>query len=142
VGAILLGLAGGITTPLAAFAGALGATGLVYGLARGRHGMQSERLLLTGVIVNAFLSSLILLLNHLAPPARRLKIFDWLTGNLGAVGFGPVERGVLAAVAALSLLVFLARARDLDLLSLGEREAATLGVDVGRTRALLFFAGS
>jgi len=139
---ILLGLTLPGLVPLAAFLGALAATGLVYALARGRTGGASEGLLLTGVVVNAFLSALILLMNHLAPPDRRLAIFHWLTGNLGAFALGPLEIGIVLALSLAGLLAFLSRARDLDLLSTGDEAAAHLGVDLRRARAVLFFAGS
>ncbi len=142
VAAILFGAVARAATPVAAFAGALGATALVYALARGRLGASGERLLLTGVVVNAFLSALILLLNHLAPPARRLQIFQWLTGNLGAFAVGPAELTSVGVLAAAGLAIFVAVSRDLDLLSMGEATAGHLGVDVRRSRALLFFAGS
>lgn len=128
----------GPATPFLALAGALTATVLVYGLSRG----AGERLLLTGVVVNAFLSALILVLAQLAAPGRRLLILRWMTGNLGAIEVGPLELGMLAAAAAIGLAVFTALARDLDLLSLGDRAAAELGVDVRRARMLLFFTGS
>jgi iron complex transport system permease protein len=142
VATILFGAVARAATPVAAFAGALAATGLVYALARGRLGMQSERLLLTGVVVNAFLSAVLLLLNHLAPPASRIDIFAWMTGNLGALPADRAELGIVGGLALAGLAVFVALARDLDLLAVGESAAAHLGVDVGRARALLFFAGS
>jgi iron complex transport system permease protein len=149
VGALLLrgaaaaaALGPGAATPLFAFAGALLATVLVYLLARAGPGMSGERLLLTGVVVNAFLSALILLLAQMAGSSRRLLILRWMTGNLGSIEVGARELAVLGAIAAAGLAAFLLLARDLDLLSLGDRAAEDLGVDVGRTRAIVFFAGS
>ncbi|MHC4830774.1 MAG: FecCD family ABC transporter permease, partial [Planctomycetota bacterium] len=132
-----------LVVPGAAFVGALAATLLVYGLASSQHGgVSGERLLLTGVVVNAFLSAGILFLNHLAPPGRRFAIITWLTGNLGTVNIGPSELLVIAALSLGGLTLFFFLARDLDLLSLGDDAARSLGVDVPRVRALLFFAGS
>ncbi len=145
VGAMTIGAGGGAAfaaTPLFAFAGALGATLLVWGLARRRTGTETERLLLTGVVVNAFLSALILLFSYLAPPGARLRILQWMTGNLDAAGSGAAELALLGAILAAAFAIFFALARDLDLLSLGDRAAAHLGVNVPRARALLFFAGS
>jgi iron complex transport system permease protein len=142
VAVILLGITIPGLVALAGFLGALGATALVYALARGRLRGGSERLLLVGVVVNAFLSSLILLLNHLAPPARRVAIFHWLTGNLGAFSLRPAEIALVAGLSLLGLMAFISRARDLDLLSTGDDAAVHLGVDLARVRATLFFAGS
>lgn len=140
--AAALGGAAWSLTPVFAFAGALAATGFVYALSRDGEGVATGRLLLTGVVVNAFLSALILLFAHLGPPGRRLLILGWMTGNLGAVEVGALELATLGALAAAGLGVFVALARDLDLLSLGDRSAAALGVDVRRARFFLFFAGS
>jgi iron complex transport system permease protein len=129
-------------TPLCAFGGALLATLLVYGLARRGPGLSGERLLLTGVVVNAFLSALILVLAQLAAVGKRLLILRWMTGNLGAIEVGAPELAILGGAAAVGLAIFTALARDLDLLALGDRAAGDLGVDVRRTRAVLFFAGS
>lgn len=142
VAAILTGLVARAATPVAAFAGALAATALVYGLAVRAGGTGGERLLLTGVVVNAFLSALILLMNHLAPPERRLQILKWLMGDLGAMHVGGAELAVVAALAAAGLGAFVALARDLDLLSMGDATATHLGVDVRRARMIAFFAGS
>jgi iron complex transport system permease protein len=142
VAAILSGVVVRAATPFASFAGALGATVLVYALASSRRGPTGDRLLLTGVVVNAFLSALILLLNHLAPPDRRLQIIKWLMGDLGALHVGAAEIATVAVLAGAGLAVFIAVARDLDLMTMGDAAALHLGVDVARARMLAFFAGS
>jgi iron complex transport system ATP-binding protein len=61
-----------------------------------------------------------------------------MSGNLAGGG----RLGALAAALAAAFPVFFALARDLDLVSLGDRAATDLGVDLRRTRAALFFSGS
>ena len=68
--------------PLMAFAGAGIATFAVYQMARTRAGMNVERLVLSGVIVTTFLSSIIVLLTSLLDAARLRGYTFWLLGDL------------------------------------------------------------
>lgn len=73
-------VAAGVTAvPLASLAGALGAVGIVYGLARvRRRGLSTDVLLLAGVTLNALLSSLILFLQYFADAADTWRTMRWL----------------------------------------------------------------
>jgi len=68
--------------PIMAFAGAAIATFTVYQMARSRAGMNVERLVLSGVIVTTFLSSIIVLLTSLLDAARLRGFTFWLLGDL------------------------------------------------------------
>ena len=64
--------------PLLAFSGALAATFAVYRLARGRAGATPERLILAGVIVTTFLSSVIVFVTTLMDTTRIRSFTFWL----------------------------------------------------------------
>lgn len=126
--------------PVLAFAGALIATLAVYQLARGRAGATPERLILAGVIVTTFLSSVIVFVTTLMDATRIRSFTFWLLGDLSGatktllpVAIGMVVVGVVA-------LTF--NARSLNLLMLGERDAFDLGVEVGRVRMVVFVVAS
>ena len=126
--------------PVFAFAGALIATLAVYQLARGRTGATPDRLILAGVIVTTFLSSVIVFITTLMDATRIRSFTFWLLGDLS----GPTRSLlplviviVLLGVAALTL-----NARSLNLLMLGERDAFDLGVEVGRVRIVVFVVAS
>ena len=71
--------------PLLAFVGALLATLAVYRLARGRAGATPERLVLAGVIVTTFLSSVIVFVTTLMDATRIRSFTSWLLGDLSGL---------------------------------------------------------
>src|ERR1041384_4085437 len=87
---IALVFVGGIewSRPVLAFGGALIATLAVYQLARGRTGATPERLILAGVIVTTFLSSVIVFVTTLMDATRIRSFTFWLLGDLS----GPTQR--------------------------------------------------
>ncbi|MDQ2975738.1 MAG: iron ABC transporter permease [Acidobacteriota bacterium] len=128
------------TRPVMAFAGALGATFVVYRLARGRAGASPERLILAGVIVMTFQSSLIVFITTLMDATRIRSFTFWLLGDLSQATSGSLWIAVVATIAGVASLTF--KARPLNLLMLGERDAFDLGVEVERVRLQVFLAAS
>jgi len=125
---------------LFAFIGALAATFVVYRIARSRAGASPERMILSGVIVTTFLSSVIVFFTSLMDATRIRSFTFWLLGDLSG---GSAESTVVAAVVALvgTGILFL-NARSLNLLMLGERDAFDLGVEVVRVRLVVFVTAS
>jgi iron complex transport system permease protein len=118
--------------PLASVAGAFAATGAVLMIAQ--RGAGTERLLLSGVALNALLGAgtsflLTATAGHFEVNAQ---ILFWLMGGLESRSWEHVWMGVPAIVIGCLLLLPLGRA--MDLLSLGEQSAQSLGVDVRRLR--------
>lgn len=126
--------------PILAFVGAAAATFAVYRIARGRAGMNVERLVLAGVIVTTFLSSIIVMLTSLLDAAKLRSFTFWLLGDLSQ----STQRGVYLAfaVSLLGTLLLVSQARALNLMMIGERDAFDLGVEVGRVRLIVFVAVS
>ncbi len=125
------------------FAAALGAAGsafLVFWLGRSRDGLDSITLILSGIIVNFFLSAVILFFHYLANPYQSFQITRWMMGSLDILGY----ESLLGAAILIGLGIFpmLLLSRDLNLLSIGEEEAQSLGVDLKKTRWILFVASS
>ena len=124
--------------PLAAVGGAVVATIGVLMLAK--RGASSERLLLAGVALNALLGAVTSYqLSHgVALWERNAQLLFWLLGGLEDRSWLHVM-AALPIVAAAALLWPLGR--PMDLLSLGEHEAQSLGVDVrGLRRRMLVLA--
>jgi len=132
--------AGEWTRPLMAFAGALGATFIVYRLAGGRAGASPERLILAGVIVTTFQSSVIVFITTLMDATRIRSFTFWLLGDLSQASPGSLWIAVVATLA--GVLTLTLNARPLNLLMLGERDAFDLGVEVERVRLQVFLAAS
>ena len=129
-----------ITRPLLAFAGAGLATIAVYRMAKSRMGMNVERLVLSGVIVTTFLSSVIVMLTTLLDAAKLRSFTFWLLGDLSQA----TRNGVYLSLAAVIIgtVVLTSQARALNLMMVGERDAFDFGVEVGRVRMLVFGASS
>ncbi len=134
-----LGLGAGAVPP-AAFAGALATAFLLFAVAGVRGRLSVTRLLLTGVVFNAFASAVIVFLATLAGLAEGTRIFLWLIGSLSAATAGSVP--AVAGLLALGLGVTWPLARSLNLLALGSEQAAWLGVPVEVVRRILLFATS
>jgi iron complex transport system permease protein len=126
--------------PLMAFVGALLATWLVYRLAQGRTGATPERLILSGVIVTTFLSSVIVFVTTLLDATRIRSFTFWLLGDLSGSAGSLLFIAITISLFCTGLLV--ANARSLNLLMLGERDAFDLGVEVTRVRFTVFIAAS
>jgi iron complex transport system permease protein len=136
-GALLPGLSG---VTAGAMAGALIATGLVYGISRLRRDFTAASMLLAGVAVNFFFSSLILLIQYSANFHDTFRILRWLMGGIQVVGPGMLPGAALFVTAGCVLAA--AMARELNLLSTGEEIALSRGVDAGTVKTLLFVSTS
>lgn len=120
--------------------GAVLAIALVYGITRVKRDCDTGTMLLAGVAVNFFFSSLVLLIQYSADFHNTFRILRWLMGGLQMVGF-EAALSVLPFVAAGGLLLAVL-VEELNLLTVGEELAASRGVAVGRVKALLFLATS
>ena len=134
---VVMGLS---TNVIAAFAGALLAVGVVWALTRLRPDLSSTVLLLAGVAMNFFFSSVILFVQYSSSLGDSYRIVRWLMGGLAAVDLRTVAH--MTPVVFLGALVVAFHARELDLLATGPEIAASRGVAVARTRTVLFLATS
>lgn len=138
VAVLSLGAAAGLgagAVPIAAFAGALATTLLLFGAAGLRGRLAATTLLLTGVVFNAFASAAIVFLASLGGMAEGTSIFLWLIGNLASAREDVLAP--LAALFALGAACALASARALNLLALGDEAAEQLGVATERAKRLV-----
>lgn len=128
------------TLPVAAFAGALAAVALTYVLATVGGPLRSTAvLLLAGVAVSSFLLAIqTFLLQQNADSIR--DVYNWITGSLSTSGWAEVRN--LLPYAVVTTTVLLLCRRSLDVLAVGDDEAAALGLNVGRTRLLVVATAS
>lgn len=123
-----LGIAG------AAFAFAVLATVINYGLSRDRVGrIRAYEVLLIGVVFNAFASAIIMFLKAVVRAERSQEMLLWLMGTLSSQVRGLDAILFTAAVVFLGLFLLLRLAPSLNALALGPEEAMTVGVDPDRT---------
>lgn len=122
--------------PAAAFVGALGALALIFGVERWTPAGRTSNyvLLLTGVVFNAFASAIIMFLKSIVSAQKAQELLFYLMGSLAVEGMALSTLLGCAAVVTLCILGLIWFARDLNAISLGDDDAATLGVDVARVR--------
>ncbi|MEZ5243998.1 MAG: iron ABC transporter permease [Acidimicrobiales bacterium] len=124
--------------PLAAFAGGLGAVWLSY-VAGHIGGRSTVTLVLAGVAVASFLTACQTYVLQANSDVIR-EVYTWILGRIGTSGWN--EPALLAPYFAVTLAVVLRYRRALDVLAVGDEEAASLGVNPQRVRLVVVVASS
>lgn len=122
-----------------ALAGALSALGATLLLGRGAGGFLRENVILAGVAVSAFLGALTALIKALNEESVAGIVF-WIMGSFQGRGWDSLP--LLGGPLILGALLVAAHWRELDVLGLGDAQAAQLGLHVGRARFALLFGAS
>lgn len=125
-----------LALPLAAFVGAMAAIVLVYVLAHAGGRPSLQGLLLTGIAVSALASAGTSVLLVATEEFRVKTVLFWLAGGLEGRSWTHVQLAALFILAGVALLALLSR--PLDVLSLGQDEAASLGLPVHAARLTVF----
>lgn len=126
--------------PFVAFAGACAATAAVFLLARRREHTDPTRLLLSGLVLNAFFSAIILIAFSLSREADLTAALRWMMGSLFGATWTQLAVVSVPLAAAMIILVFIAN--DLRMLAFGEEDAKSRGVDVERIKLIGFGVAS
>lgn len=131
---------GGVAIYPSAFAFGIVAVCASAWIARVYHATPTIMLVLGGTIVSSVFAALVSLMKYVADPASQLpSIVYWLMGSLSSVSFeGFWAVGVMAA----GLVALVAMAWRVDVLSLGDKEARSLGLDPVRGRAFVVAAAT
>jgi len=111
-----------------AFAGSMATLLLVFVIVSGRSAMKGDSLILAGVMVNAFCSSVIMFLVSMTQDARLHNILFWLMGDLSTTD--GIQIRVLSMMTVPCFILLLFFARPMNLLLMGEEMAANMGVNV------------
>jgi iron complex transport system permease protein len=143
--ALALGLSGlallpGLdATSFFALCGAFSATALVMAVGRLSRG-GPHATLLAGVIFNSFALAAVLFVKALVAPDQLGEVLFWLAGRLGHEA--PSTLVAATALEAVAFAMLWSLSGRLNLLMLGDDDAASLGVDVDRARRWLLLATS
>ncbi|CAL9323785.1 sugar ABC transporter substrate-binding protein [Streptomyces vinaceusdrappus] len=142
VGAVGVTVTGGLAAlgvyavSVGAFAGALVASLLVYAAASSRGSLSPLRLVLTGVAMSLGFQAVMSLIVYFAPDSEATSmVLYWTMGSFGAATWGVLP--VVATVVVAGLVILHRYGRVLDVLSLGDETAASLGVGPDRHRRAL-----
>ena len=121
--------------PLAAFVGAALGVALAYVLGHSAGGGRSPAaLVLAGVTVVSFLTAIQTFVQQQHSQSLQ-EVYSWILGRLDTAGWHDV--GLVAPYVVVSAVVILLHRRVLDVLSVGDEEAASLGVNVKRVRLVV-----
>lgn len=129
-----------LAVPVLSFAGAVLAILAVFWIGRTDRKLKTETLILAGVVVNSFMGAILTFTLTMLPGNKSQQIVLWLLGSLSLRGW---EYG--AAVFPFFLTGFLvvwSYSRELNSLTMGEQGAASLGVNVERTKWVLLLTAS
>ncbi len=129
----------GFGKPICGFIGGMIALLMVLSLARRKGAIAKESLILSGVVVGSFLSS-VLMMVLLAAGQDTNQILRWLLGDVQNVPWPNVW--LVGISLALGSLVMFTQARRLNALAFGEATARHLGVDVNRLVAIVLGTGT
>lgn len=137
VASIVLGIDvfGRTTIPIAAFAGALLISSVVYQLSRAHGRTNVVALLLTGIAVNAVVTAGIAYLIFRANDAQLRSVTFWQLGSLATTKWSDVR--LVLPFATVGIIAIPQFAKSLDAMALGEREARHVGVDPDAVRRRL-----
>ena len=122
--------------PAYGFAGGLLALVVVYRMAASYEQLPIHSLLLTGVILNAIFSALIMFITSILEPNRSYGMMAWLMGTLTAPTYGGLAG--LAVYLSIGLFLLFSQMRVLNILALGEDSARTLGIDTEKAKRFIF----
>jgi len=129
---ILLGFTFSVGIPLMSFAGALLTIYLVLALGTRRMGMESSTILLTGVILNAFFTAVIMFFISIVVDSRLHSMLFWLYGDLSQSRYTSLM--ILAPSLIVASVILFSFAKELNLITTGEEIALQLGVDVEKAK--------
>ena len=137
---IAYGGASGQLVPPAAFGGAAISVALAYGLGRSAGRARSTTaLVLAGVTVATFMAAVQTFVQQQHSDQLQ-NVYVWLLGGFSTATWHDVA--VVTPYIAVSTTVLVLHRRVLDVLSVGDDEAASLGVDVGRVRLVIVAAAT
>jgi iron complex transport system permease protein len=134
------GLRGQRTLPIAAFLGGSVAVVLTYAVGRSaRRERDAATLVLAGVTVAAFFTAWQTFVQQQNAETLQ-QVYTWILGNIPSTGWSDVV--LILPYVAVAAITIIALRRVVDVLSLGDDEAASLGVPVGRVRLALVVAAT
>ncbi|MBT8372553.1 MAG: iron ABC transporter permease [Deltaproteobacteria bacterium] len=125
---ILLGLSRFPGICFTSFLGSLGTLGLILVMSTGKSILRKDALLLSGVMVNAFCSAIIMFLVSITQDARLHNIIFWLMGDLSAADLPQIV--LLGAILLPCFMVVFVFSHAMNLLMMGKDMALTMGINI------------
>lgn len=126
---------GRYTLPLSGFIGGLGTVFVAMSLAlHFDHTLENQTVILVGMVLSLFVNALLTLVTALSAD-RLARLVYWQMGSFSGSTWENV--GLQFAVLALCLVALIRYAREMDLMTFGEEQALSAGVDLKRVKLIL-----
>jgi len=123
-----------------AFLGGIVTIILVYNLAKINNKIYTENMVISGVLINALFSSILMFIISNSPSAKLHSAMWWLMGNLQIYKITPLL--VSGAIIVIGITITLFFSKELNALSLGDEEALHLGVNADRVKKILLIVAA
>ena len=137
---VTLPIAAGLTLPLMGFFFGLGTILLAITIAQRLDGqMQNNTIILVGIVFSLFVNAVITLLSALKRDQVQNLLF-WQMGTFSMKDWPPVS--ILASVTVLGTLLMIHYNRELDIMTFGEEQAVTIGVNLKRVKRILLISSA
>ncbi|MGN1136648.1 MAG: FecCD family ABC transporter permease [Oscillospiraceae bacterium] len=101
--------------------------------------LQSSTVVLTGMVLSLFISAIVNLLANFSDEKYR-QLMKWQNGSFAGRGFS--YSAILLAFFAVCFIVFMIRSKELDLLTFGDEQAQSIGVNTARSKTVLLVLAS
>jgi iron complex transport system permease protein len=137
---ILLGLSRFPGVSLTAFVGSMATLLLVLIMSTGRTILKKDSLLLSGVMINAFCSAIIMFLISMTHDTKLHNIMFWLMGDLSMADIKQV--GILAAMLLPGFILLFWLSHSMNLLLMGKEMAQSMGINIKAVTITLLVATS
>lgn len=124
-----------------AFLGGLLAVAITYFLNKTFKGTSMLTLILCGIAIESFFGAMVSLTKYVADPYEQLPtIVFWLMGSLSSVTLQQVA--IVAIPMTLGITLLLAVRWRINVLSMGDEEAQTMGIDIRKIRGIIIVAST
>lgn len=137
---VFLSIAGISSTIVFAFIGAMLTLYIVYRLGTVDKKIPPHTMLLSGVMINSIIFAAILLIVSVSKSLNLYKIFFWLLGYLSSPDYSTLLVAFIFAFVGAAIMF--SQAKSLNILTLDDETAATLGLDVERIKKLILIGGA
>ncbi|WP_342386876.1 iron ABC transporter permease [Ignatzschineria larvae DSM 13226] len=130
----LFAILGDYALPLAACLGGWVVTSILYLFSRNKRGISISSMLLIGIAINAFTGALIGLLTFIADETELRSLTFWTMGSLSSFNYEKIA--IIAVVQLIFIPLLCFKARAMNAMLLGEREAKHLGIEVEKLKRM------
>jgi iron complex transport system permease protein len=132
---------GSFTLPVVAILFGLISLFIVFGLVRlSSKSLAIETIILAGIIVSAFIGSLVSLIISLSDRESMTQIIYWLYGSVGMRGWSHIQ--LILPFMLIGSFILIYHYRELNALALGEDAADHIGVDVKKGKTFVLIGAS